>query len=179
MNSAGVDRFATQAAVFRQSVLESKTAGSIAARTALLLVSGLYLAALDLPHPWTNLHEEAQTEDHVTDEEFWSLVKLFETLPFRYYGKVFDTTVVPAETAIEGDIADDFADIFRDVVTGLRAFEAGRRAAATWEWSFGFRSHWGRHAIGAIAALHGWLIENDQDSFSPVARTDASPDDAA
>jgi Domain of unknown function (DUF5063) len=174
-----IEQFAAEAATFRQGILDSKAAGSITPRTALRLVSALYVAGLDLPHPWTNSEEEAQPDDHVRDEEFWSVVELCKSLPFRYYGKVFDTTVVPAEPPVEGDVADDIADIFRDVVTGLRAFEAGRGAAAIWEWSFGFRHHWGRHATGAIGGLHGWLVENDPDSLSPSVPKDASTEGAA
>src|SRR5262245_3334354 len=40
----------------------------------------------------------------------------------------------------------------------LNKYRAGRRAQALWEWGFGFEHHWGRHAAGAIRALHCWLV---------------------
>ena len=45
----------------------------------------------------------------------------------------------------------------RDVVGGLRLFREGHRSEAVWAWSFGFQTHWGEHATGAIRALHAWL----------------------
>lgn len=35
-----------------------------------------------------------------------------------------------------------------------------------WEWSFGFRTHWGEHATGAIRALHWYLFEVEPQSLS-------------
>ena len=73
---------------------------------------------------------------------------------------------MPPEKAVVGSLADDIADIYRDVVSGLRAFQSGLRAEAIWEWGFNFRDHWGRHATEAIKALHAWLAENAADRLS-------------
>jgi hypothetical protein len=87
-------------------------------------------------------------------------------LPLDYYSEIFDPTVVPAEAPVTGSVSDDLADIYRDVVTGLRAYKRGDRAGAIWEWSFGLHSHWGAHAIGAIRALHWWLRNNAPNRLS-------------
>src|SRR5262249_48569314 len=78
-------------------------------------------------------------------------------LPVDYYAEVFDPSVIPTEVPVIASIADDIADIYRDVVSGLGAYQVGRRAQAIWEWRFGFEHHWGGHATGAIRALHAWL----------------------
>ena len=53
------------------------------------------------------------------------------------------------------DLGDDLADIWRDLVTGLRARADG---AATndvlWQWKLDFENHWGAHAIDALRCLH-------------------------
>ena len=62
-----------------------------------------------------------------------------------------------------GDVADDLCDIYRDILPGLRYWEAGGEeghAAVVWEWRFGFITHWGRHAIAALGLLH-FLVMRD------------------
>jgi hypothetical protein len=82
-------------------------------------------------------------------------------LPLRYYSELFNPLSVPAqEEPTVGDLADDIADIFNDVLEGLRCFDYGRVPDAVWEWAFGFQSHWGRHASSAIRTLHAYLAEN-------------------
>jgi hypothetical protein len=55
-------------------------------------------------------------------------------------------------------LADDLADIWRDLAGGLALSEARATADAVWEWRFSFRRHWGAHAVEAlraIRAIHG------------------------
>ena len=87
-------------------------------------------------------------------------------LPFEAYGEVFDPTVIPPQTPVCGSLSDDIADIYRDVVTGLREYQAGRRNAALREWGFLLQIHWGEHATGAIRALHRWLTVNSFELFA-------------
>jgi uncharacterized protein DUF5063 len=58
------------------------------------------------------------------------------------------------------DVADDLADTYRDLWSGLVLYRLGRPEAAAWEWSFSFRAHWGHHVAGARYALHAWFVEN-------------------
>lgn len=87
-------------------------------------------------------------------------------LPLDFYHEVFDPLPFPPEDPVVGSLSDDLADIYRDVVTGLRAYEAGRRAQAVWEWGFNLRAHWGEHATSAIRALHCWLAEHAPDRLA-------------
>jgi hypothetical protein len=79
-------------------------------------------------------------------------------LPLRYSEQFDPLAISSTEEPTIGDIADDIADIFRDVRNGLWYFDTGRLPDAAWEWAFGFQSHYGRHAAGAVRILHAtWL----------------------
>jgi uncharacterized protein DUF5063 len=51
-------------------------------------------------------------------------------------------------------VSQDLADIWADLKRGLNAYERGDCDAALWDWGFGFKFHWGRHLVDALAALH-------------------------
>jgi uncharacterized protein DUF5063 len=58
-------------------------------------------------------------------------------------------------------LADDLADIWLDLKRGLLALEGGAPASdVTWEWRFGFYTHWGRHATEALRAVHARLADD-------------------
>lgn len=54
----------------------------------------------------------------------------FKKLPFQYYGVVFDPLQVPPEAPVIGDLADDLADIYVDLKSGLLLWGSGKRADA-------------------------------------------------
>ena len=139
-------------------------AGGVDARHALLRISQLYIAALTLPSASND--GVSETHSSVNDTEWRTVFDYASQLPVRNYGVVFDPLTVPAEEPVVGDLADDIADIYRDVVTGLREYAAGRYANAVWEWAYGFRHHWGDHATAAIRTLHAWLAANEPDHLS-------------
>lgn len=53
-----------------------------------------------------------------------------------------------------GDVGDDLLDTYKDVKAGCLLCEQGRLPLALWHWSLMHRIHWGKHAVGALAALH-------------------------
>ncbi len=53
-----------------------------------------------------------------------------------------------------GDAGDDLLDAYKDIKGGLILFDQGQTAEAAWHWAYLQRTHWGRHAVGAIFALH-------------------------
>jgi hypothetical protein len=66
-----------------------------------------------------------------------------------------------AEDPLLLPLADDLVDIWLDLKPGLLAIEGGAPPEdVTWDWRFGFYSHWGRHATEALRALHARLAEN-------------------
>jgi len=72
----------------------------------------------------------------------------------RYYREVFDPDPSLADEPVMGDIGDDLLDTYKDVRAGLVLFDRGEANEALWHWSFLHRVHWGRHAVGAMYALH-------------------------
>jgi hypothetical protein len=166
-----VVRFATEAVAFRDWAARGTDAGEVAARNALLHITRLYLAALELPPAWSEELSDQPDAERIGNAEWGEVFGAARRLPLDYYAAacdpLYDPVVGPhADSAGIGSLSDDIADIYRDVVSGLRAFETGRRAAAVWEWGFGFRHHWGEHATGAIQALHAWMAANAFDRLA-------------
>jgi Domain of unknown function (DUF5063) len=65
-------------------------------------------------------------------------------------------------TPVMGSLADDAADIYRDLRGGLSLIDVdGGLDNAVWEWQFGFEYHWGVHAASALYALHS-LTRSDK-----------------
>ncbi len=97
--------------------------------------------------------------ESIGDDESKKVYARAAALPFQYYSSTFYPLVVPPEDHEIGDLADDVADIYRDISAGLALFDAGHVAEAQWEIRFSFLTHWGRHASGAIRALHCWYAD--------------------
>ena len=147
-----VDQFVGLADAFRSWAVEGTDTGVTAARQALAHLAKLFGAALALP----DTSPEGGISDWVPDDEWKRAFEACRRIPVSHYGEVFDPLVLPPEAPSVGDIADDLADIYRDVVNGLRALQHGEPGAG-WQWRFTFWSHWGRHAVGAMGALRAWL----------------------
>ena len=170
-----VDQFAAEARRFREWALNGPDQSEWAARGALVRLTNLYAAALELPPAWNEELADQSDAKSVGEDECRAVTVACRRLPFDLYGEVFDTLPVPPEQPVVGSLTDDITDIYRDVITGLREYESGRRAQAVWEWGSGLRQHWGKHATGAIRALHCWLASNAADRLA----AEAEPSDAA
>jgi hypothetical protein len=70
------------------------------------------------------------------------------------YWQVFDPT--EDDEAVFGTLADDIADIYRDLKEGLVLIEAHGTPSEDiiWNWRLLFYSHWGKHAMDALLAVH-------------------------
>jgi Domain of unknown function (DUF5063) len=70
------------------------------------------------------------------------------------YWQVFDPT--EDKEALSGTLADDVADIYRDLKEGLTLRETHQAPSEdiVWSWRFSFYSHWGKHAMDALLAIH-------------------------
>ena len=70
------------------------------------------------------------------------------------YLQVFDPT--KDSEAIGGSLADDLADIYRDLKNVLVKSDTHpiRPEDKIWEWRFSYCSHWGKHAIDVLHVLH-------------------------
>lgn len=121
------------------------------AATAVSLLSRLYAQANELPELFDE--EDAPRLSH---EEWLVIYKRFGSLPFNFYAAYSDPHDVEDPTPGTGHLADDLADIWRDLKSGLALYEKGNHAAAVWEWRNSFNIHWGRHAAAALYALQCW-----------------------
>ena len=154
-------RFAQAARAFQEWVARlphEDTNQTLPALSHLLNLSLLALPLLPLPE----LHADVDDPDHVADHEWKSVYQAAAALPLGNYAEVFDPLVVPAETPVVGDIADDLADVYREIITGLRLVESGKHLQAHWHWAFTFQVHWGKHATSAIRALYAVIASNDE-----------------
>lgn len=123
--------------------------------TARRHLSSLYAMAVNLP-----TYECDWVGRPLTDVEWTETFKRFGALPVGYYGSICNPLEVPAGEAALGDLADDLADIWRDLKEGLTIFDDGFRDAAGWQWLDSFNIHWGAHASNALAVIHFWLAQN-------------------
>jgi hypothetical protein len=97
-----------------------------------------------------------ESRPSMTTEEWMALFRsLGDYLGVRdaYWG-VFEPTCPGEREACAMSLADDLADIYRDLRDGLAAWDSGRPDEAAWGWRFTYWSHWGAHAVGALGALH-------------------------
>ncbi len=148
--SAQVEHFARAAERFC-SWAEAEPSGTDAeVLTALGHLSDLYQLVLGLPE----LFDE-QEPPEVLQESWERVYARFASMPFNYYSQCFDPQELDS-TPVVADLADDLADVWRDLKRGLLLFHAGHTASACWEWRESFWQHWGQHATASLHALHSW-----------------------
>lgn len=70
------------------------------------------------------------------------------------YWMVFDPRT--DKEAIHGSLADDIADIYRELKDGIGLKETNNvpDCEIIFEWRFGFTSQWGQHAVNALRTIH-------------------------
>ena len=97
----------------------------------------------------------------IGNEEFASVVKRFSVFPFNFYRVVFDPHDFEAEDEpVTGMLADDLADIYRDLSEGLDNAKNGHIDDACFDWSQSYTSHWARHAVNALTAIELYRTDN-------------------
>ncbi len=153
--TTSVDRFAAAAQAYCTWSESGAEDDASEARTAVRHLSILYALALDLC-----LREEADSDlDGVeVDDDAWKTVYArHHALPFDYYWEVGDPHSQSPGEPLCGDLADDLADIYRDLREGLSLFQEGHAAEAETAWFDCFQFHWGLHATQALSAIHRWF----------------------
>ena len=165
------DQFANEARDYRDWLMEGRDEGEAAAAAAFIHLSRLLAAALALPA----LEFETPEIDaaDVSDDERRRAHTAAHRLPLDLYKDVYSPNLDETEEPVVGSLTDDLADIYRDVVRGLHAYEQKDVEAAIWEWRFNFAHHWGAHATAAIRVLQVWLQANAADLlYRPLADAD-------
>lgn len=125
-----------------------------------LVDSAIHLpdAATWVDDPTNEQPEDSMNAHSISPADSSARYELYRSLKEKLgdadtYRMVFDATKDTA--AIHCSLADDIADIYRDLKEGLVLMEKPNGAEnAVWEWRFGFGSHWGHHALSALKAIH-------------------------
>ena len=138
-----LETFYALAKAYLEYIMNTEISGDSAAFLVERLMK-LYIAAQNLPEP------EPETERAVRQGEAMK-VRLGEK-DSPYYWMVSDPNVL--EEPVCGSLVDDLADIASDLQRGIEEYDRGKVGNAAFEWSFGFRHHWGDHAVDAIRYLH-------------------------
>jgi hypothetical protein len=145
------------------------------AQACLMQLLLLYQLALQLPHAGPDSDDLLPRIEYET----WNLVreKIAKRLARDYYWAVFEPLEQELPEAIAGSLSDDLADIWRDLKPGLDVIDAGTTTSPNdlaWEWRVSFETHWGAHAVGAIAALHalcfGPYADGNRHTLAPPSR---------
>jgi hypothetical protein len=127
-------------------------------RQCLDILPPLYHAASRLPE--TELDDDDDPEGRELTHEQWAQIfnELLGLLGEDHaYREVFDPTARDVEESLLGSLADDLADIYRDLRDNLNSWaEQGDRSPShvLWLARFHWLHHWGCHAVDAIRYLH-------------------------
>ena len=130
---------------------EGSTLGPKPEQIAASWLSRLYTAALLLPSV------EAENSDGQPDLPETEVTKARGNLAcFNswYYREYFDPDPTLNDEPVMGNVGDDLLDTYKDIKTGCVLFKQGKPNEALWYWEFLYRVHWGRHAVGALFAVH-------------------------
>jgi Domain of unknown function (DUF5063) len=103
---------------------------------------------------------QARVRHRLSDAQWGELHEFLKVRlgDLNLYWEVWDPT--KDKEAIRGSLADDFADIYRDLSEGLELSKARQALPEDniWYWRFEYYSHWGKHAIDALRTIH-FLVE--------------------
>ncbi|HEY4009943.1 MAG TPA: DUF5063 domain-containing protein [Acidobacteriaceae bacterium] len=117
----------------------------------------LYTAALALSLPIASEDDLPEDTDRIRQERKAIEQRLANAGFQDGFWVVFDPLQLQRQDPLRTSVSDCMADIWSDLKPGLEALETDRSHyfdSAVWEWSFSFRTHWGRHAIDALRAIH-------------------------
>jgi hypothetical protein len=125
------------------------------------VLARLYALAMELPE--VEIESENLLEKGISEPQ-WN--KLFGDLgqylgKDDYYVQMFDPTDIEEERPVGSSLADDLADIYRDLLTGLANIEKSPINDLIWEWKFNFKVHWGNHLTSALSAIHHVIYKDD------------------
>jgi hypothetical protein len=160
------DRFSAVARLFCSVVDSASSLDKTELLTTLYpILPALISEAISLPDVSRDDDDELQEKskrgslriDGLSEQEWGELYNfLKEKLgDWDLYHQVFDPT--EDSEAILGSLADDMADIYRDLKNGLVFRETHQGLPdedAIWTWRLLFYSHWGQHALDALLTIH-------------------------
>jgi hypothetical protein len=119
----------------------------------------LYSAGLTLPE--IEPDEDSDEDQFYGEDRAVSRQAIVDKLGSEfYYEKVFEPFDAEDCRPVTASLGDDLADMYGDLLKGLIQVppHGAVPAHVIWQWKFDLQIHWGRHAVGAIAALHSLLF---------------------
>ena len=154
-------KFVAAARKFREVIDREGLRGKEFIRALLPPLAELYGAALDLEDVRP---VDSPDHDFAMSHEQWDALfrQLGERIgPDACYWTMFDPTEPDQhdDNPVAGHLGDDLADIYRDIVPALKAWEGGDdaiAASAVDSCRLTFSFHWGAHAVSALRTLH-WI----------------------
>lgn len=131
---------------------EARSLGPDAPTRTAAWIARLHAAALALPEiDRVQFEELPEPPEDALHRVRRNILRVFDRC---YYREVFDPDPMLDDKPVTGDIGEDLLDIWLDVRQGLIRFDQGHVREALFHWSHLHRTHWGRHAVGALFALH-------------------------
>jgi hypothetical protein len=118
----------------------------------------LYSVALSLPavEPETTGADEAPFQTDKFHELRRSLQRKIGSLDT--YWQIFDST--QKDEPVQESLSGDIAEIYFDLKQCLKLDETGApKSDVLFDWREGFKHDWGRHLLGALAAIHYHYVE--------------------
>lgn len=137
-------------------------------RLVLGSLADLYAAGLKLPSPELPDKDILPSGPYRMTHDEWKEIAehisgvLGELDVYKRYFKCAPPWEKDDDEVTMGTLWDDLADVYRDVHSGLRAWDAGNDAylpEVVFEWRCTLGYHWGRHATNAMRALHERVLE--------------------
>ncbi|MCK6472064.1 MAG: DUF5063 domain-containing protein [Planctomycetes bacterium] len=132
-------------------------------RLVLESLADLYAAGLKLPSPELPDQDILPSDSYDMTHDEWKKVAghisaiLGELDVYKCYFKCAPPWEKDDDEVTMGTLWVDLTDVYRNVHSGLRAWDAGNDdyvPEIIFEWRFGLDSHWGKHATDAMRALH-------------------------
>lgn len=126
----------------------------------------LHLAVLWLPE---TEFDDSEWKDRLTHADWKKVLDRFSGLPVDGYWDVFDPLIEAEKEPLWNSLADDLADVYRDIKEELLLFDAGYVEEAVWQWRFHFLIHWGQHLTGAQRAIHSYFDQHQLDDAGELS----------
>ena len=140
---------------------ESSSLGQNPEVSAALWLAKLYSSALTLPYVEDcGVYQPLNVEPALLERAKRNLAH-FDGM---YYQEYFDPDPGVDAASSLGDVGDDLFDTYQEIRSGLTLHENGQPTEAIWHWAFSHRIHWGRHAVGALFALHCLHISKNSEN---------------
>jgi hypothetical protein len=155
--AAAIDQFASLAASYCELIehhADYSTEDFIG--KVRLLLPQLYYHALQLPDVEPVNDDRLPRVAHQEWQQMFANLGAFLGSNDLYW-VVFDPLKLEPDSPIAASLADDLTDIWRDLKSGLRHWQASPadvRQEIVWGWRFHFQIHWSYHVVDALRAIN-------------------------